>query len=66
MKILASHDVSAIECAAFAANSGDIGTAVNAALSGRHNDEVCLLLRGKFFFRNTENLSQMETQNCLH
>jgi hypothetical protein len=47
MKVLALHDVSAVECASFAANSGDIGTAVNAALSGRHNDEVCLMLRGK-------------------
>jgi hypothetical protein len=33
MKILTSHDVDAIECAAFAAKSGDISTAVNAALS---------------------------------
>ncbi|GKY91107.1 hypothetical protein MPSEU_000083500 [Mayamaea pseudoterrestris] len=33
MAVLASHDVDALECAAFAANSGDISTAVNAALS---------------------------------
>jgi hypothetical protein len=33
MKILASHDVGAAECALYAAKSGDIGTAVNAALS---------------------------------
>lgn len=32
MRILASHDVSASECASYAAASGDIGTAVNAAL----------------------------------
>ena len=32
MKILTSHDVSATDCAAYAAVSGDIGTAVNAAL----------------------------------
>lgn len=32
MKLLMSHDVSAEECASFAANSGDIATAVNAAL----------------------------------
>lgn len=32
MKILASHDVEALECASFAAKSGDISTAVNAAL----------------------------------
>jgi hypothetical protein len=32
MKILSSHDVSAGECAAYAASSGDIATAVNAAL----------------------------------
>lgn len=32
MKILTSHDVSATECAAYAASSGDIATAVNAAL----------------------------------
>ena len=40
MKILTSHDVSAVECAAFAARSGDIATAVNAALSGRLNEMV--------------------------
>jgi hypothetical protein len=33
MKILTSHDVGASECARYAAKSGDIGTAVNAALS---------------------------------
>ena len=33
MRILASHDVSASECSSFAASSGDVGTAVNAALS---------------------------------
>jgi hypothetical protein len=33
MRILASHDVSANECSSFAASSGDVGTAVNAALS---------------------------------
>ena len=32
MKILTSHDVSATDCAAYAAVSGDISTAVNAAL----------------------------------
>ena len=32
-RILASHDVSAGECSSFAAASGDVGTAVNAALS---------------------------------
>jgi len=32
MKILTSHDVSATDCAAYAAVSGDIATAVNAAL----------------------------------
>lgn len=32
MKILTSHDVSASDCAAYAASSGDIATAVNAAL----------------------------------
>jgi hypothetical protein len=32
MKILSSHDVSATDCAAYAASSGDIATAVNAAL----------------------------------
>jgi hypothetical protein len=40
MKILTSHDVSAIECATFAAKSGDVGTAVNAALSGIQNEMV--------------------------
>ena len=33
MKILASHDVSATECASYAAQSGDIATAVNTALA---------------------------------
>jgi hypothetical protein len=32
IKILASHDVGALECSAFASKSGDIATAVNAAL----------------------------------
>lgn len=32
MKILSSHDVSAIDCASYAASSGDIATAVNAAI----------------------------------
>ena len=32
MKILSSHDVSAADCASYAASSGDIATAVNAAL----------------------------------
>ena len=43
MKILTSHDVHAVECAAFAAKSGDIGTAVNAALSSIVNDVVCIV-----------------------
>jgi hypothetical protein len=42
MRILASHDVSATECASFAAASGDIGTAVNAALGVRTNEMVSL------------------------
>jgi hypothetical protein len=33
LKILASHDIGASECAAFAAKSGDLSTAVNASLS---------------------------------
>lgn len=33
MRILASHDVSATECASYAAKSGDIATAVNTALA---------------------------------
>lgn len=40
MKILTSHDVGAAECAAYAAQSGDIKTAVNAALSVGHRDSV--------------------------
>jgi hypothetical protein len=40
MKILTSHDVSAFECASFAVRSGDIGTAVNAALAGNQNAMV--------------------------
>eukprot|EP00804_Cyclotella_cryptica_P013955 CCRYP_002466-RB/>CCRYP_002466-RB protein AED:0.08 eAED:0.08 QI:298/1/1/1/1/1/11/357/1434 len=34
ISILASHDISAAECAGYSAAAGDIGTAVNAALSG--------------------------------
>lgn len=34
IKVLASHDISAGECAGYAAAAGDIGAAVNAALSG--------------------------------
>lgn len=40
MKILTSHDVGATECALYAAKSGDIGTAVNAALSVGLRDAV--------------------------
>jgi hypothetical protein len=40
LKILASHDVGPSECASFAAKSGDIGTAVNAALSVGNKDSV--------------------------
>jgi hypothetical protein len=40
MKILTSHDVNAFECASFAVRSGDIGTAVNAALAGNLNEMV--------------------------
>ena len=40
MKILTSHDVGAVECASYAAKSGDIGTAVNAALSVGLQDTV--------------------------
>ena len=34
IRILASHDVKAVECAGYAAASGNIKTAVNAAISG--------------------------------
>jgi hypothetical protein len=40
MKILTSHDVGAAECASYAAKSGDIATAVNAALSVGSKDTV--------------------------
>lgn len=40
MKILTSHDVGATECATYAAMSGDISTAVNAALSVGANNAV--------------------------
>jgi hypothetical protein len=39
IKVLASHDISAGECAGYAAAAGDIGAAVNAALSGE-DDKV--------------------------
>jgi hypothetical protein len=40
MKILTSHDVGAVECAVYAARSGDISTAVNAAISLCSDDVV--------------------------
>lgn len=42
MKILTSHDVGAPECSIYAAKSGDIATAVNAALSVGSKDTVSL------------------------
>ena len=45
LKILASHDVGPSECALFAAKSGDISTAVNAALSIGGKDIVSGCLR---------------------
>jgi len=41
MKILTSHDVGASECAKYAAKSGDIATAVNAALCVGSKNTVC-------------------------
>ena len=43
MRILASHDVSAGECSSFAAASGDVGTAVNAALSVGSDEMVSVV-----------------------
>ena len=34
VNVLASHDISAGECAGYSAAAGDIGAAINAALSG--------------------------------
>jgi hypothetical protein len=47
MKILTSHDVEAAECATFATRSGDIATAVNAALSigSKDNSGACAALK---------------------
>lgn len=45
MRILASHDVSAGECSSFAASSGDVGTAVNAALSVGSDEMVGLIFQ---------------------
>lgn len=42
LKILASHDVNAGECASFAAKSGDLATAVNAALNTINKSAVSL------------------------
>lgn len=51
MRILASHDVSATECAAYAAQSGDIATAVNTALAaGSDNASVSTLDMRYWFF----------------
>lgn len=45
MKILISHDVGAAECASYADRSGDVVTAVNAALSKSSRDTVSADLR---------------------
>ena len=51
IKILTSHDVSASECANYAAKSGDIATAVNAVLSvGGTPDPVRFFLFISFFY----------------
>lgn len=43
LDVLSSHDISAGECAGYSAAAGDIGAAVNAALSGE-DEKVSLLL----------------------
>lgn len=53
MRILSSHDVSARECASYAAQSGDIATAVNTALAiGTTDATVCTSLRSSCFLIN--------------
>lgn len=42
LTVLSSHDVEASECGTFANRSGDLGTAVNAALSIGGRDSVCI------------------------
>ena len=42
IKILTSHDVMAPDCAAYASKSGDVATAINAALSVDAKDAVSL------------------------
>ena len=46
--VLASHDISAGECAGYSAAAGDLGTAVNAALSsddGKVSNKFSLMRR---------------------
>jgi hypothetical protein len=47
IKVLASHDISAGECAGYAAAAGDIGAAVNAALNGE-DDKVSVSMYDRF------------------
>ena len=44
INVLASHDISAGECAGYSAAGGDIGAAVNAALSGE-DEKVSFIVR---------------------
>lgn len=53
IKILTSHDVGAAECASYAAKSGDIATAVNAALSAGIHDSVCFFFSVIFYRGST-------------
>lgn len=69
MKILTSHDVSATDCAAYAAVSGDIATAVNAALrvSPDTQDGVVEALRilNEAPFENSESLYYKHSSSLL-
>ena len=49
LRILSSHDANASECARYAATSGEIGTAINAALCIDDKIVSILNLLGKYF-----------------
>ena len=66
IKVLASHDISAGECAGYAAAAGDIGAAVNAALSGEDEKVSVMSNRLSCFaiFANHLTLSEERSTRC--
>jgi hypothetical protein len=65
VRILSSHDVSAVECAGYAAASGDIGTAVNAALCGAADDKVSTQYKHGYCITGSYLIVRFLFQTCL-